>query len=165
MASSESSSFRSTVNVGCPMGATSSVSRTRGLPLTRAPVSETSRTVAMAWRPSSRMSFLDGPNNPNTPPTLNPGAAGSNLGCVSRGSQARPAGGGGGAQHDWSLPGGPTPPSAMAPPADRPNAGSTPGRRARDAQPPATAGRIVTSEPSATAVSSPSAKRMSSPLT
>jgi hypothetical protein len=33
------------------------------------------------------------------------------------------------------------------------------------AQPPATAGRIVTSSPSATGVASPSRKRMSSPLT
>jgi len=38
--------------------------------------------------------------------------------------------------------------------------GSTPATRA---QPPATAGRIVSSAPSATGVSSPSRKRMSSP--
>ena len=37
------------------------------------------------------------------------------------------------------------------------------GRRGLNAQPPATAGRIVSSPPSGTAVCSPSRKRMSSP--
>jgi hypothetical protein len=103
------------------MGATSSVSAIRGRPLVRVPVSEASRTVAMAWRPSSRMSCLDRPNNPNMTATLRPPATGGNVIPVS-------------------------------------------GRVSAD-QPPATAGRIVTSEPSATSVSSPSPKRMSSPLT
>src|SRR4051812_44925466 len=47
------------------MGATSRVSSMRGLPLTTAPEFETSRrTVAIACRPSSRMSFLEGPKRP-----------------------------------------------------------------------------------------------------
>src|SRR3954454_16660649 len=48
------------------MGATSSDSSMRGLPLTTVPVFETPRTVAIACRPSSRTSFLEGPKSPTS---------------------------------------------------------------------------------------------------